>query len=382
MTTGENNQTHFNSTMQIPFFSFDKINKDCETEMYNAFQRVYQSKWYILGNEVSTFEKQYAEFNQTEYCAGISNGLDALHIALRTLKIGAGDEVLVPSNTYIATVLAILNVGATPVFIEPCFDTFNINPKEIIPKINSKTRAIMPVHLYGQCCEMDEIMEIAIAHNLFVIEDNAQSQGASYNGKFAGSFGNINATSFYPGKNIGALGDAGAITTNDERLYAKAKTLRNYGSQRKYYNEVIGYNMRLDELQAAFLNEKIAFLKEWNNERMKIAAYYIQNLKNNAEIVLPKTAKNATHVYHQFVIRCNKRDALQKYLHENGISTLIHYPIPPHLQEALSFLNHKKGDFPIAEKMADSCLSLPIYPGLTTEQQDYIMHTINKFNFV
>lgn len=368
--------------MQIPFFSFDKINKDCETDMYTAFQRVYQSQWFILGKEVSSFEAQYAEFNQTKYCAGISNGLDALHIALRTLKIGAGDEVLVPSNTYIATVLAILHVGATPVFIEPCFDTFNINPKEIISKINSKTRAIMPVHLYGQCCEMDEIMEIAIAHNLYVIEDNAQSQGASYNGKLAGSFGNINATSFYPGKNLGALGDAGAITTNDERLYAKSKTLRNYGSQKKYYNKIMGYNMRLDELQAAFLHERLKHLQQWNAERVEIATYYLKGLKNNSHLLLPKTTERATHVYHQFVIRCNKRDELQTYMHENGISTLIHYPIPPHLQEALSFLNQKKGDFPIAEKIADCCLSLPIYPGLSTEQQDYIIQTINNFKFV
>jgi len=367
--------------MQIPFFSFQKINNDCETLVYEAFQRVYNSQWYILGKEVCAFEAKYAKFNQTQYCAGISNGLDALHIALRSLKIGIGDEVIVPSNTYIATVLAILNVGANPVFAEPNPDTFNINPNEIKSKLTEKTKAIMPVHLYGQCCEMDEIMAIATAHNLYVIEDNAQSQGATFNGKIAGSFGDINATSFYPGKNLGALGDAGAITTNNEHLYNEAKIIRNYGSEKKYYNKTIGYNMRLDELQAAFLSEKLSFLNQWNNERLKIGEYYLQGLKNNSNIVLPKTANNATHVYHQFVILCEKRNELQNYLAENGISTLIHYPIPPHLQEALAFLNHKKGDFPIAESIAEKCLSLPIYPGLNTEQQDYIIQTINKFNF-
>lgn len=367
--------------MQIPFFSFDKINNDSESNIQEAFKRVYNSQWYILGKEVSEFEQQYANFNQTKYCAGLSNGLDALHIALRALNINKNDEIIVPSNTYIATVLAILNVGATPIFAEPKIDTFNINPNEIKNKLSKKTRAILPVHLYGQCCEMTEIMLIANENKLFVVEDNAQSQGATFNKKLAGSFGDINATSFYPGKNLGALGDAGAITTNNEQLLKEAKTIRNYGSEQKYYNEKIGYNMRLDELQAAFLNAKLPFLNSWNNERKNIAQKYNEGLKNNTNIILPSTANGATHVFHQFVIRCEKRNELQDYLTKNRIYTLIHYPIPPHLQKALSFLNYKKGDFPIAETIADTCLSLPIYPGLSSEQQAYVINTINNFKF-
>lgn len=367
--------------MQIPFFSFDKINNDSESNIQEAFKRVYNSQWYILGKEVIEFEQQYAKFNQTKFCAGLSNGLDALHIALRTLNINKNDEIIVPSNTYIATVLAILNVGATPIFVEPKIDTFNLNPKEIKNKLSKKTRAIIPVHLYGQCCEMTEIMQIATENKLFVVEDNAQSQGATYNEKLAGSFGDINATSFYPGKNLGALGDAGAITTNKEHLLKEAKTIRNYGSEQKYYNEKIGYNMRLDEIQAAFLIAKLPFLNSWNNERKNIALKYTEGLKNNTNIILPSTANGATHVFHQFVIRCEKRNELQDYLNKNGIFTLIHYPIPPHLQKALSFLNYKKGNFPIAETIADTCLSLPIFPGLSSEQQAYIINTINNFKF-
>ena len=248
--------------MQIPFLSFYKTNQLVKQEMLKAFESFFDSAWYVLGEKVKTFEKEYAAFNQVDHCVGVSNGLDALHIALLTLDIGSGDEVIVPSNTYIATVLAVSYVGAVPVFVEPDNQTFNIDANKIEAAITSKTKAIIPVHLYGQSCAMDVIMDIAKHHNLYVIEDNAQSQGATYKEKLTGSWGQINGTSFYPGKNLGALGDAGAITTNDTSLANKAAVLRNYGSQKKYYNEVIGHNMRLDECQAAFLSVKLKYLNE------------------------------------------------------------------------------------------------------------------------
>jgi len=357
--------------MNIPFVSFAPANKTIKPEILAAFESFFDNGWYILGDKVKQFEKEYATFNHTSYCVGLSNGLDALHIALKALDIGAGDEVIVPSNTYIATALAVSYVGATPVFVEPDIRTYNIDPAKIEAAITAKTKCIMPVHLYGQSCEMDAIMNIAKKHNLFVVEDNAQSQGATYNGQLTGTFGNMNGTSFYPGKNLGALGDAGAVTTNDEVLAQKAFVLRNYGSEKKYYNEVIGFNMRLDECQAAFLSVKLPYLNEWTSQRKQIAAWYDEALKDIPAITLPYTAFNATHVYHVYVIRGDKRDQLQQHLSANGIGTLIHYPIPPHMQEAYKHLGYKKGDFPIAEEIAATCLSLPIWPGMT---QDMVMH--------
>lgn len=332
-----------------------------------------------MGENVKEFEKQYASFNKVNYCVGVSNGLDALHLSLKTLEIGEGDEVIVPSNTYIASLLAVSYVGATPVLVEPDKQTYNIDPQKIEIAITSKTKAIMPVHLYGQACQMEAIMEIAKKHNLKVIEDNAQSQGALFNGKPTGSWGDINGTSFYPGKNLGALGDAGGVTTNDEALMIKASMLRNYGSNKKYHNEVVGFNMRLDECQAAFLNVKLKYLAEWTQQRQTIAQWYFEALEGIEEIILPKTALGATHVYHLFVIRALNRDQLQTHLNENGIGTLIHYPIPPHLQKAYQHLGFKKGDFPIAEEIANTCLSLPIWPGMTKEIVDNIAGVIRKF---
>ena len=332
-----------------------------------AFEAFYDSNWYVLGERVRTFENEYASFNQTKNAVGVSNGLDALHLALLTLGIGAGDEVIVPSNTYIATALAVSFVGATPIFVEPNLATYNIDPAKIAAAITSRTKAIMPVHLYGQACEMEAIIAIADAHHLFVIEDNAQAQGASYKGKLTGAWGQINGTSFYPGKNLGALGDAGAITTESEELAQKAKVLRNYGSEKKYHNEVIGHNMRLDECQAAFLSVKLKHLSQWTTQRQEIAAWYNDALKDIAGLVLPQTAENATHVYHLYVVRTKDRAELQKHLTENGVGTLIHYPIPPHLQPAYSHLGYKKGDFPLAEMIAEECLSLPLWPGMTRE---------------
>ena len=365
--------------LKIPFLSFDEMNKVAKAELTKAFERVFDNKWYVLGNEVKQFEEEYASFNKVSHCIGVSNGLDALHLALKVLGIGAGDEVIVPSNTYIASLLAVSYVGAKPVPVEPNKKTYNIDPSKIEAAITKKTKAIMPVHLYGQCCEMEAIMKVALKHELFVVEDNAQSQAACYNGKMAGSFGQLNGTSFYPGKNLGALGDAGAITTNDPALAEKVATLRNYGSRKKYYNEEIGYNMRLDELQAAFLSVKLRYLEEWTKERQQIAHWYDESLNGINELILPVIADGATHVYHLYVVRTEQRDELQEYLQQQGIGTLIHYPVPPHLQKAYSHLGFKKGDFPIAEEIAKTCLSLPLWPGMKQEQVEYVSQTIKSF---
>lgn len=365
--------------MEIPFLNFNPIHAPIKSEIVRAFESFYDSNWYVLGDKVNEFENDYSTFNDVPYTVGVSNGLDALFISLKILNIGPGDEVIIPSNTYIASALAVSLVGATPVMVEPLLDTYNINPELIESAITSRTRAIMPVHLYGQACQMDRIKSIALKYNLPIVEDNAQSQGASFDGILTGAWGDINATSFYPGKNLGALGDAGAITTNNSEHAERAKILRNYGSQKKYYNEVIGYNMRLDECQAAILSVKIKYLHYWNSQRKNIAEKYFSVLKDIDGIILPTVAENASHVYHLYVIRCEKRDDLQNFLKLKGISTLIHYPIPIHLQEAYSFLNIKKGVFPIAEKIAETCLSLPIWPGMTDLEVEYIGQIIRTF---
>lgn len=365
--------------MNIPFLSFVPMHSSIKKEMMAAFEKVYDSYWYINGESVTQFEKEYAAFNKVENVVGVSNGLDALYLALKVCGVKAGDEVIVPSNTYIATALAATYIGATPIFVEPNIDTYNIDPTKIEAAITPKTKAIMPVHLYGQCCEMEAIMNIAKKHNLVVIEDNAQSQGSSFKKKLAGSWGIANGTSFYPGKNLGAIGDAGAVTTNDTHIAAQIKSLRNYGSAKKYYNEVIGHNMRLDELQAALLSIKLTHLNEWTAQRQQIAQWYNEALKNVAEIILPKVHLNATHVYHLYIIRTTKRDELQQYLTQQGIGTMIHYPVPPHLQEAYNFLGHKKGDFPIAEELANTMLSLPLYTGLTQAQTEQVANAIKQF---
>ena len=365
--------------MTIPFLSFEPTNKVIKQDILSTFEDFFDSSWYVLGGRLKTFESEYAAFNCVDNCIGISNGLDALHLSLKACGIGNGDEVIVPSNTYIATVLAVSYVGATPILVEPNINTFNIDTTKIEAAITKKTKAIMPVHLYGQACEMKKIMDIAEKFKLFVIEDNAQSQGAKYNGKITGSWGNVNATSFYPGKNLGALGDAGAVTTNDENLAQKVRVLRNYGSQKKYYNELIGYNMRLDELQAAILSIKLKKLKAWTNQRREIASLYNEALGDLNEICIPQIASGASHVYHLYVIRTKLRDKLQSHLTQNGIGTMIHYPIPPHLQDAYKHLGYTKGDFPIAEEIANSCLSLPIWPGMTEENIFEVVKHIRSF---
>ena len=355
------------------------MNEEIKAELLPSFEHFIDKGWYVLGDQVKQFEKDYADFCTTKHTVGVANGLDALIIALKTLNIGPGDEVIVPSNTYIASWLAVSYVGATPIPVEPRIDTYNINPNLIEAAITSKTKAIMPVHLYGQCCEMEAIMNIALKHHLFVVEDNAQSQGATYNGQITGSFGHINGTSFYPGKNLGAYGDAGAITTNDEQLYHRANVIRNYGSQKKYYNEIKGINSRLDELQAGFLSIKLKHLNKWSKQRIHIASLYNQMLHGVGDVVTPVLANGATSVYHLYVIRTNKRDELQQYLNTHEVGTLIHYPLPPHLQEAYQELGYQKGDFPLAETIADTCLSLPLFPGLTDEQVEQVCNTIKQF---
>lgn len=365
--------------MTIPYLSFKSQNQLIRNEILHSFENFFDKAWYILGENVKRFEQEFAIFNQVDHSIGVSNGLDALHLSLKALGIGTGDEVIVPSNTYIATALAVSYVGATPVLAEPNPDTYNISPASIEKAITHKTKAIMPVHLYGQACEMDAIMQIANKHNLFVVEDNAQSQGASYKGKLTGSFGHANGTSFYPGKNLGALGDAGAVTTNNNDLARRIKMLRNYGSEKKYYNEEIGFNMRLDECQAGFLSIKLKYLELWTRQRQEIAQWYNTALKGVGDLIVPHIAPDATHVYHIYLIRTQKRDALQAWLTENRIGTLIHYPVPLHLQEAYQHLGFKKGDFPIAEEIADTCLSLPLWPGMMESDADLISETIKRF---
>ncbi|TDX00037.1 DegT/DnrJ/EryC1/StrS family aminotransferase [Dinghuibacter silviterrae] len=365
--------------MNIPYLSFTGMHDSIREEMHQAFSAVYDSHWYVLGKKVEAFESQYAGFNGTAFCKGLSNGLDALHLSLKVLGVGPGDEVIVPSNTYIATVLAVSYTGATPVFSEPDPGTYNLDPVRVAEAITGKTKVILPVHLYGQACDMQAIMDLAARHHISVVEDNAQAHGAAFNGKLTGAWGHINATSFYPGKNLGALGDGGAITTNDPELARKAEILRNYGSQKKYFNEVIGHNMRLDELQAALLSVKLPYLKKWTEARQTLAEGYTQRLQGAGDLVLPVTAPGATHVYHVYMVRTRQRDALQAFLQDKGIGTLIHYPLPPHLQEAYRFLGYQQGDFPIAETIAGTCLSLPLWPGMTEAALDEVAGQIHTF---
>jgi dTDP-4-amino-4,6-dideoxygalactose transaminase len=365
--------------MSIPFLSLKKLNQPYEAAYANVYQDIIESGWYLLGKHNEQFEKNYAAFNKVKHAIGVSNGLDALHIALKTLGIGQGHEVIVPSNTYIATALAVSYVGATPILVEPRATTYNLNPDLIEAAITSKTKAIMPVHLYGQACEMDAIMAIAKKYNLYVIEDNAQAQGATYNNVVTGAFGDINGTSFYPGKNLGALGDAGGITTNNDELAHQARIIRNYGSQKKYYNEVIGHNMRLDELQAGFLTVKLTDLETTNAKRKQVAEWYNEALQDCTAIVKPAVAANATHVYHLYVILTKDREGLQQHLEKNGVGTLIHYPIPLHLQEAYTHLQLPVGSFPIAEQLAKECLSLPMAPYLTKEEVTQVASLIKQY---
>ena len=364
--------------MKIPFVTFKPMEAELDKELREAFDRVYTRSWYIEGVEDAAFEKAFAEYCDSKYCVGVGNGLDALFLALKALGVGGGDEVIVPSNTYIATALAVTYVGATPVFVEPDIRTFNIDPSRIEEAITEKTKAIMPVHLYGQPCDMDPIMEIAKKYGLFVVEDCAQAHGATYKGKVIGSFGDAAGFSFYPGKNLGALGDAGATVTNDEELAKKVRALGNYGSDYKYHHIFKGNNSRLDELQAAFLAAKLPHLNRMNEERRRIAQKYIDGIKNE-EVILPYVPEYANPVWHIFGIRCKRRDELEKFLNDAGIGTNKHYPIPMHLQECYKDLGFKEGDFPLAEEISSTQLSIPMYYGMTDEEVHYVIDRVNEF---
>lgn len=364
--------------MKIPFVSFRPMEKELDKELRAAFERVYNRSWYIEGEEDQKFEADFAKFCDSKYCVGVGNGLDALMLSLKAMGVGTGDEVIVPSNTYIATALAVTYVGATPIFVEPDIRTFNISPKLIANKITTATKAIIAVHLYGQACDMDSIMEIAKKYGLLVLEDCAQAHGALYKGRKIGSFGNMAAFSFYPGKNLGALGDAGAVVTNDAKLAEKVRALGNYGSDYKYHHIYKGNNSRLDEMQAAFLTAKLQILDKMNEERRKIAKQYLCGIKN-PEIVLPYVNPDTVPVWHIFAIRTKRREALEKYLQDKEIGTNKHYPIPMHMQECYKDLGIKGGELPIAEEISATELSLPMYYGMTDEEVEYVIEAINAF---
>lgn len=366
-------------TGTIPFLDLKSPYIELKDELDAAYRRVMESGWYILGKEVESFEAEFAAYCEAKQCIGVANGLDALHLIVRAYGIGPGDEVIVPSNTYIATWLAVTHAGATPVPVEPDERTYNIDPSKIEQAVTTNTKAIMVVHLYGQTADMDPINAIAKKHGLKVIEDCAQAHGARYKGRRAGSLGDAAGFSFYPGKNLGALGDGGAVTTNDHKLAEHIKVLRNYGSQIKYHNKVVGYNSRLDELQAALLRVKLTKLDEWNERRKQISAKYLYELVSNANIVLPFVPDWADPVWHLFVIRSQRRDTLQDQLTKAGVGTMIHYPIPPHLQEAYVTLGHGKGSFPVAELIHREVLSVPMGPAIPDDQAAMIIEAIHRF---
>lgn len=351
---------------------------EIEDEVMAVFKQVYEKNWFIQGEQCSLFEQEYADYIGTKYAVGCGNGLDGLYLSLRAFDIGPGDEVIIPSNTYIATALAVSYTGATPVFVEPSLVSYNIDPQKIEEAITTQTKAIIAVHLYGQCADMDPIMEIANNYDLMVLEDAAQAHGATYKGKKAGNLGDVASFSFYPGKNLGALGDAGCVTTNDQKVADKVRALGNYGSDRKYHHIYKGTNSRLDEVQAAFLRVKLRHLDRWNTERQRISQRYLSKIKND-NILLPNTAKHNNHVYHIFAILTKSRDEFKTYLKDNEIETAIHYPTAMHLQEAYADMEAKAGDFPIAEMIADLELSLPLYYGMKDEEIDYIIRWINEY---
>ena len=361
----------------IPFLNLRDSYLELKPEIDAAVARVLDSGWYILGPEVEAFESEYAEYCQATYCVGLADGLDALHLGLKAMGVGPGDEVIVPSNTYIATWLAVSQCGAIPVPVEPDERTYNINPELIEAAITTRTKVILPVHLYGQPCDMDPILAIAKKHDLKVLEDGAQAHGAEYKGRKIGAHGDIVTWSFYPGKNLGALGDGGAITTNNAELADKIRVLRNYGSRIKYVNEVQGCNSRLDPIHAAVLRVKLKYLDAWNARRAALAEQYLQGLQG-ADLVLPFVPEWAKPAWHLFVVRAKQRDALQKHLEQNGVGSLIHYPIPPHNQAAYAEMKFAPDAFQLANIMADEVLSLPMGPQLSFESVDEVIKVIRN----
>ena len=366
--------------MKVPFLELKPAYDELRDDLDAAYHRVMDSGWYLLGNEIESFEAEFAKYCEAKHCVAVGNGLDALHLILRAYDIGAGDEVIVPTNTFIATWLAASYAGATPVPVEPDLKTFNLDPARIEAAITPKTKAIMPVHLYGQPADMDPILNIARKHGLKVVEDNAQAQGARYKGRRTGSLGDAAGNSFYPGKNLGAFSDAGAVTTNDGVLAGRIRILRNYGSKKKYYNDEKGFNSRLDELQAAFLRTKLSKLDEWNDRRRNVAALYLTELGGVANLTLPFVPEWAEPVWHLFVVRHPKRDALQQKLAAADIGTLIHYPVPPHLSGAYADGRWSRGSFPVTEELSDTVLSLPMGPHLAKEPVGDVAENVRRAN--
>ncbi len=363
--------------MEVMAGRMDRGFMQYQKEFEDKALEVLRSGWYILGKQLSDFEEQFAEYTHTKACAGVGNGLDALMIACRMLGIGPGDEVIVQGNTYIASVMGITMNGATPVFCEPGED-YQIDPSKVEALITPRTKAVMVVHLYGAVTDMDEICRICREHGLMLVEDCAQAHGATWKGKVIGSFGDAGCFSFYPSKNIGAFGDAGAIVSKDEALIRKVKIFRNYGSEKRYYNQMEGTNSRLDEMQAGLLQVRLRHAEEITRERRALASVYTEGIKN-PKLILPKVREGCDPVWHQYVVRCKERDALMEYLKGLGIGSIIHYPIPPHLAECYERLGHKRGDYPITEHYADTVLSLPMYNGMTPEEQTYVIDALNRF---
>jgi len=365
--------------MKVPFATFVPMHNEIRKDLGVAYNQVLDRSYFIQGEECTKFEEEFAAYCDAKYCIGVATGLDALWLVLKAMGIGKGDEVIVPSNTYIATALAVSFVGAKPVFVEPTIETYNIDVTKIEEKINENTKAIIAVHLQGRAADMDAVNAIAKKYNLKVIEDAAQAHGTKYKGRKVGTLGDAAGFSFYPGKNLGALGDGGCVVTNDKELADKVRALGNYGSDYKYHHIYQGTNSRLDEMQAAFLRVKLPHLDKWNADRKRIAEKYLKGITNPL-IKLPLASTDEyEHIYHVFVIRCDKRDELEKYLNENGIGTVKHYPIPMHLQEAYKELGLKQGALPIAEEISNTVLSIPMYYGMTDEEVEYVTEVLNKF---
>lgn len=366
---------------RIPFLDVGATYRELKAELDAAVSRVLESGWYIGGSEVESFETEFARYTGALYCVGVGNGLDALHLALRAMGVGPGDEVIVPSNTYIATWLAVSYTGAVPVPVEPDPATYNLDPAKIEAALTPRTKVILPVHLYGQPADLDPIISLARKHRLYVLEDGAQAHGARYKGRNVGAHGDAVAWSFFPGKNLGAFGDAGAVTTNNPLIAEKVTLLRNYGSKVKYVNELAGFNSRLDPIQAAVLRVKLTRLDEWNDRRRAVAAFYLEQL-GDVGLILPHVPDWAEPAWHLFVVRTSERDRLQKHLEASGIGTLIHYPIPPHLQRAYADLGLKEGSLPLSEAIHREVLSLPMGPHLSFEDARRVVEAVRSFAWV
>lgn len=367
--------------MNVPFLEIGKSYKELRTEIDAAISQVLKDGWYILGKNVESFEKVFATYCKVKYCIGVGNGMDALELILRAYNIGPGDEVIVPANTYIATALVVNLVGATPILVEPELQTYNIDPKKIEAAVTKKTKAVIAVHLYGQCAQTTAIRKICQTHKIKLIEDAAQAHGAMHSGKKAGSLGDAAGFSFYPGKNLGAFGDAGCVTTNNSEVASYIRLARNYGSKKKYHNLMKGFNSRLDEIQAAILKIKLKYLNQWNKRRYEIAQFYLRQINpdNNPNFILPEQLSGNKHVWHVFAVRTKKRKQFIEYLREREISTIIHYPLPFYLQPAYKELSKLKDKFPISNQIANEIVSLPIGPHLQKKEMEHVVKTVNAF---